>query len=274
MKILFFIALFFTLGKDAFAFEVFPARLKVLIVPGHDNENSGAQYGTLREADMNLELATKIYNQLKEDGRIEPYITRDENGYVKEFTDYYLNHKKDIITFLANAKKKMKKKLATGAFVKKSNTPHQAVSDDIALRLYGFNKWANDNNADVVVHVHFNDYSRPSVWAVGEREGFAIYMPDSQFVNASPSRFLAKDIHAELSKNFKTSDYIKEQGGLVSEQKLIAIGASGTLEKDVASVLVEYGYIYKFGSRKNREKSYRLMADATFKGIDNYLFNK
>ena len=70
LKILFFIALFFTLGKDVFAYEVFPARLKVLIVPGHDNENSGAKYGNMKEADMNLELATKVYNQLKEDGRI------------------------------------------------------------------------------------------------------------------------------------------------------------------------------------------------------------
>jgi len=32
------------------------------------------------------------------------------------------------------------------------------VTEDIALRLYGFNKWADENKVDAMVHIHFNDY--------------------------------------------------------------------------------------------------------------------
>ena len=40
------------------------APIKILLVPGHDDGIWGAQYGNMKEADMNLALATDIYNLL------------------------------------------------------------------------------------------------------------------------------------------------------------------------------------------------------------------
>src|ERR1035437_3158554 len=178
--------------------------IKILLVPGHDNEVWGAQYGNLKEADMNLFLATLIFNILKQDKRFEVYITRDSNGYTKEFADYFNNHQADIASFLANAKAGMQKDIDSGKFVQKPNAAHNTASEDIALRLYGFNKWADENKIDAMIHIHFNDIPRPSIWAQGIYRGFTIYMPDSQFVNALGSTNLAKSIFLELHKKYIT----------------------------------------------------------------------
>ena len=47
------------------------APIKILLIPGHDNVVWGAEYENLKEADMNLAVATQIYNLLKKDKRFE-----------------------------------------------------------------------------------------------------------------------------------------------------------------------------------------------------------
>ncbi|MFH1192350.1 MAG: N-acetylmuramoyl-L-alanine amidase [bacterium] len=246
--------------------------IKILLVPGHDNEVWGAQYGNIKEADMTLALATQIYNLLKKDERFDVYITRDNTGYKKEFTDYFSLHREDISAFKKNAKIEMLQKILSGIFIKKVNPSHLTVSEDIALRLYGFNKWANENKIDAIIHVHFNDYPRPSKWTAGKYKGFAIYMPDGQFANAFGSGQLAANIFMQLRKKYLTSTYEKELGGLISDQKLIALGANDTLLSSARSVLVEYGYIYdkKFRTKSARLAAYKNMAKLTVQGINNY----
>ncbi|MGH7249546.1 MAG: N-acetylmuramoyl-L-alanine amidase, partial [Minisyncoccia bacterium] len=56
------------------------APIKILLVPGHDNQTVGAVYGNLKETDMNLDLATRIFNTLSKDPRFEVHITRDSSG--------------------------------------------------------------------------------------------------------------------------------------------------------------------------------------------------
>jgi len=75
--------------------------IKILLVPGHDNEVWGAQYGNIKEADMTLALATRIFNILKKDKRFEVYITRDSKGYTKKFADYFSTHKDEILAFFS-----------------------------------------------------------------------------------------------------------------------------------------------------------------------------
>lgn len=247
--------------------------IKILLVPGHDNKIWGAQYGNIKEASMNLALATQIYNLLKKDKRFEVYITRDSNGYTKEFANF-LAQEDAILAFEQNAKKLMQSKITSGSFIQKANAPHHTVSEDVALRLYGFNKWANENNIDAIVHIHFNDYPLPSKWSIGQYKGFAIYMPDKQFPNAKESANLAGSIFKELHKKYITSTYKPEKGGLVTDQKLIAVGANGTLNASVRSVLTEYSYIYekKFRTKNTREQAYKDMANLTATGIKNYFF--
>ena len=246
--------------------------IKILLVPGHDNEIWGSQYGNLKEATMNLAVATRIYNLLKKDIRFEVYITRDKNGYTKEFADYFNNNQADILAFVQNKKQQMQNNIASGQFIQKVNPPHLTASPDVALRLYGFNKLADENKMDAVIHIHFNDYPRPNAWTLGKYRGFVIYVPDGQLSNWKESGQLAADIFTQLHKKYITSTYPPELGGLVPDQKLIALGANDTLNASVRSILIEYGYIYRFGNNATRSNNYTDMANRTVAGIKNYFF--
>ena len=253
------------------------APIKILLVPGHDGVVWGAQYGNMKEATMTLTLATQIYNILKQDKRFDVYITRDSSssGYTKQFLDF-LAQKDAILAFEQNAKKLMQTKILNGSFITKVNPPHLTVTQDIALRFYGFNKWADENKIDAMIQIHFNDYPRVNKWTIGQYKGFTIYFPDGQFANSKESGNLAADIFTQLHKKYSTSTYPPEVGGLVPDQKLIAIGANNTLDASVRSVLVEYSYIYekKFRTQSTRLQAYKDMAQLTVTGIKNYFFPK
>ena len=256
--------------------------IKILLVPGHDNETVGSQFKLVKETDMNLAVATRIFDLLKKDKRFEVYITRDNSSeivpgeYTKEFSDYFNQHRDEIIAFKEEAKKTMQENINKGGFVKKVNTPHHSVSQDVSVRLYGVNKWANDNKIDAVIHIHFNDNVRANRNLPGKFKGFNIYVPDSQFLNAKGSMSLAVEVFKQLNKKYITSTYEPEKGGLTTEQKLIAIGANNTLSASVRSILIEYGYIYekKFRKKVSREQAYKNMASLTALGIKNYFLNK
>jgi N-acetylmuramoyl-L-alanine amidase len=248
--------------------------IKVLLVPGHDDQVWGAQYGDLKEADMNLAVATNIYNALKKDERFEVFITRNKDGYVKEFSDYFIDQREEIITFIADKKQETLNRLESGDLTEKENVPHNDASPETAIKLYGFNKWAVENRIDAVIHVHFNDYPRPDKWTMGKYKGFAIYYPEGQMVNSRGSLALAKSIFKEMKKKYTTSTYPKEKKGLIPEQKLIAIGSNHTLSPGVRSILIEYGYIYKFGNKKRRQEAYTNMAKLTVNGLEKYFFRR
>jgi len=248
--------------------------IKILLVPGHDNEAWGAQYGNIKEADMNLNLATRIYNTLKKDKRFEVHITRKIGGHTKEFEDYFANNTDAISAFRESVKAKMKKKVEDGSFIKKENAPHNSASEDVAIKLYGINKWANENKIDAVIHIHFNDYPRPNKWTKGIHKGFTIYKPEAQMVNSKESSLLAEKIFTQLRKKYMTSTYEPEKGGFVEDQSLIALGSNGSLLPSVRSVLIEYGYIYRFPTRASRFASYDNMASFTTTGVKNYFFAK
>lgn len=250
--------------------------IKILLVPGHDSKVWGAQYGNVKEAYMNLAVASRIYDILKKDKRFEVYITRDEKGYTKEFADYFSQERDKISAFIKSAKKEMQKEIKSGNFIQKTNPPHNRVTGDIALRLYGFNKWADENKIDAMIHIHFNDRPRSNKWVIGKEKGFAIYVPEAQMVNSKGSVQLAANIFLQLDKKYKTSTYGKELGGLVPDQTLIALGSNGTLAESVRSVLIEYGYIYEkiFRNYTTRHQAYNDMAKLTATGIENYFFPK
>lgn len=263
----FFSTPFFALGAEP---------IKILLVPGHDNEAWGTQYGNIKEASMNLAVASRIYDILNKDSRFEVHITRNLLGYSREFSEYFRDHNDEIISFKENAKREMQTRIERGDFWEKENPPHNSARNDVAVKLYGFNKWANEKEMDAVIHIHFNDHPRKTKWTLGQYTGFAIYMPDSEFANWQESRRLAAYIFLELEKKYDTSTYEKEKGGLISDQKLIALGANSTLSSGVRSVLVEYGYIYekKFRGYISRHETYDDMAKLTASGIENYFFRR
>ncbi len=120
---------------------------------------------------------------------------------------------------------------------------HNSAPDETALKLYGINKWANENNIDIVLHIHFNDYPNRKYNREGKYSGFVIYVPEAQYSNAKASRAVAEPIFNQLAKFYPKSDFLREQDGMVGDQHLIAIGAHNTL--DPVGMLIEYGYIYE-----------------------------
>src|SRR3989338_5604485 len=122
---------------------------------------------------------------------------------------------------------------------------HNSAPAETVLKLYGINKWANENNIDIVLHIHFNDdpTRNRKRQEEGKYSGFAIYVPEAQYSNAKASRAVAEPIFSQLAKFYPVSNFIQEQDGIVEDQKLIAIGAHNTL--DPVGMLIEYGYIYE-----------------------------
>ncbi|MES2315179.1 MAG: hypothetical protein V4486_00365 [Patescibacteria group bacterium] len=248
--------------------------IKILLVPGHDNEVWGAQYGNLKEADMNLKLALTIYDELKNDKRFQVNITRNWHGYTPEFINYFEGEQANIVAFRDTAKAARADIIDKGGFVQGENVPHNPASGHASLVLYGINQWASGHGIDLVLHIHFNDYPRPSSTSPGQYKGFAIYVPESQMVNSVESTKLANNIFIELKKKYVVSDYEPEKQGIIPDQNLIALGANGTLTPSVRSTLIEYGYIYRFGNSIMRHKAYTNMASLTTAGIKNYFFPK
>ena len=250
--------------------------IKILLVPGHDNEIWGAQYGNVKEAAMNRAVARRIYDILRKDKRFEVYITRDQSGYKKEFADYFSDKKDEIIAFKEDAKKEMQAKIEKGDFIEKEIVDHNVATTNTAIILYGINKWADEHKMDAVIHIHFNDLPRKNKWTIGNYNGFAVYAPDDQLRNWKKSGELATDIFNQLRKKYSISTYDKEFGGMILDQKLIALGSNDTLPTNVRSVLIEYGYIYekKFRNYTTRHQAYSNMSKLTATGIKNYFFAK
>ncbi len=251
--------------------------IKILIVPGHDNEVWGAEYNGMKEADMTLALGDDILNNLKNNPRFKIYITRDAIGYTKDFASYFASGMEAITTFKNEAQKLMQKKIKIGTFKRKSNgISHSSVKTPVALRLYGINKWADENKIDAIIHIHFNDDGRRNKSKPGPYKGFSVYMPDSQLPNSKTTRPLAIDIFNGLEKKYTDSTYLKSNGGVVTDQKLIAMGANATLLPSVRSVLVEYGFIYedKFSTIPKRDSTFATMAEVTTNAIIDYFYPK
>ena len=231
-------------------------RIRVLIVPGHDDVSFGTSYKGMREATLNAELGEALAFVLSSDPRFEPVLVRTETGYAKEFAEYFEKNDKNVRPFVAEKKKIMKDLLRSGMLEKEEGVIHNDAPDDVAYRLYSLNMWANENGVDIVIHIHFNDYPRKARSKPGRYSGYAIYVPDRQYSNAGPSRDLAVSIARRLSERLTPSTHPQE-GAVVPDQELIAVGSYNTLDPAVA--LIEYGYIYE--PRFQGEKRAALFSD-------------
>jgi len=245
-------------------------KVRILVVPGHDDDFWGAGFQNLREADLNLELGEKIYGLLKNDERLEVLITRDKNGYLKEFSDYFKNQENEIKKFRDDNMALMRRAVETNVVANYDGVPHNNASDEVGVRLYGINKWANENRIDIVLHIHFNDDGARKWSRAGDYSGFAIYIPERQLSNAKASAALAKAVFPKMAKYFPVSNMPEENTGIVPEQDLIAIGAKNTL--DAAAMVIEYGYIYEPQISGNllRSAYMKELAFQTYAGIENF----
>jgi len=243
-------------------------KVKVMIVPGHDDDNAGAYYFGTREADMNIIVGEKLFNLLKKEKGVNVFLTRNRNGYNRRFAQYLDKEEDDIIEFYEKHKAKMKKLVDRGKVDSYINIHHNTAKPEIANILYGINKYANEKDYDIVIHIHFNDYPGRTGRS-GKYNGFSIYIPEEQYSNAKASMAFAKKLRDQLAWLFPESNNQKETG-IVEDQELIAIGANNTA--DPITTLVEYGYIYE-SQFHNEVRGLVLeeLAYQTYLGLMNFL---
>jgi len=204
-------------------------------------------------------IGTKIADILNKDGGYNIIVARDENSWNPIFADYFQNEKQAIIDWKNKCQADDKNLIASGQkkYVEDSAS-HSEVAQDMSVKLYGMNKWANENNIDLVLNLHFNNEERPNLNEPGDLKGFDIFVPESQMKNSAVSKIIGQDIFNEL-KNIESP----EINYLLEDQSLIALGASGTL--NAPSILIEYAYIYEKGINTDK------IAQQTALGIEDYV---
>ncbi len=246
-------------------------KIKLLIVAGHDDESGGTEFRGVKEAKINLDLALNLAEFFKDNDKFEITLVRDQNGYNPVFSDYFDENRDSINEFIVKQKETMTELIRAGEVHNVEGVIHNSAPTETVLKLYGINKWANENGTDIVLHIHFNDdpirNRKKRIETEGKFSGFAIYVPEAQYSNAKASRAVAEPIFNQLAKFYPVSNFIQEQDGIVEDQKLIAIGAHNTL--DSVGMLIEYGYIYEtqFINNKIRELVLKELAFQTYAGI-------
>lgn len=246
------------------------SKIRVLVVPGHDNDFWGTEFKGVKEADMTLSLGKELTRLLSEDGKFEVVLTRDDSGYTPVFSSYFVSNAEEISLFVKTKKQIMSNLISLGEVYKSDNKIfHNNAPLPVVSRLFGINKWANENNIDLVVHIHFNDYPRRKAGA-GQYSGFSIYVPERQYSNARASKDIALAVSKRLQAFYPDSNMPKEDVGVVEDQDLIAIGAFNTV--DPAALLIEYGYIYEpqFLEPVVRVKIINELATQTYIGIRDF----
>lgn len=245
-------------------------KVKVLIVPGHDDESWGTEFRGIREADMTVTVGEELMQRLSSDPLFEPTLVRTRGGYTEEFQTYFKEERKNVEAFLLEKKQTMRDLVRSGSVHLVGGVIHNSAPRDTALRLYSINKWANEHGVDIVLHLHFNDYPGRPYHRAGRYNGFSIYVPDSQFSNARASRAIATALFGQFGGFYAESNLPVEDSGIVEDQELIAIGSYNTL--DSASVLIEYGYIYeqRFLDNTVREKALKELAFQTYRGLNRF----
>jgi N-acetylmuramoyl-L-alanine amidase len=249
-------------------------RVNLLIVPGHEPNLGGAEFGKLKERDMSVDLGDYLAGFLKNNNHYGITVTRDKQNWNPIFSDYFKTNWDAIIAFVTDRRLQMSSLMNVGLVKQVSGAYHAVASQDVALRLYGINKWANENNTDIEIHIHFNDFPRRHQNIPGEYSGVTIYVPESQYSNSTTTRAIAAAVLSRLSRYNAVSDMPKESVGVVEDQDLIAVGSNNNA--DAPSMLIEYGYIYEpqFQDPEIRDMALRDMAFQTYLGLQDFFGQK
>lgn len=241
-------------------------KVKILVMPGHEPGFGGAETNGLRERDIVVSISDELAQLLQKNPRFEVTVARTALSWNPELSDYFDDEWKGIEKFVKDKKKAMQRMIRKGDVEERSfAVDHNAAATDVALRLYGINKWAGEEGHDLVIHPHLND----NVGAQFQ-SGFAVYVPDKQYGNASASRAVGEAIAYELNDFNASSTLPIENYGIVEDQELIALGAYNTA--DFASILIEYGYIYesKIARSEARPTVLKDMAYQTYRGVQDF----
>lgn len=246
-------------------------KIKILLIPGHEPGFGGAEYGSLKEREMTVKLAEDLRDYLVHNDRFEVFVSRNNDAWDPIFENYFREEWDNIIQWKNDHKEEMKHLEKIGEYHPVvSNVVHNNAPVDVALRLFGMSKWANDNDIDIVLHIHFNDYPGHGWARPGKYSGFSIYVPEKGYFNSTTTREIASSVFGRLSRYSAISDFPGEKAGIVEDRDLIAVGAYNSV--DAPSFLIEYGYIYEpqFANDELRGRAIRDLAFQTFLGLQDF----
>lgn len=242
-------------------------KVKILLMPGHEPFYGGTELGALKERNIAVDIANDLAEHLRTDSRLEVFIARDTTSWAPELSNYFEKEWNSIERFVKSAKRAMNLLVKTETIEQRTfEVGHNTAATDVALRLYGINKWANENEYDLAIHIHLNDNPGAT-----NHSGFAVYVPDSQYGNAESSRALGTAIANELNQFSASSTLPIENYGIVEDQSLIALGSRGTA--NFASVLIEHAYIYESKISKDAVRPTVIddFAYQTYRGVKQFL---
>jgi N-acetylmuramoyl-L-alanine amidase len=249
--------------------------VRILIVPGHEPNFGGAEFGGLKERDMTVELGQNLQRILENDSKYDVFISRDSQGWNPIFENYFADHKNEIAEWVKASHEEFSRLVLTGSTTRTYSTViHNSAPKDVALRLYGLTKWSNENDIDIVIHIHFNDNPRRNVSKPGNYSGFSIYVPAKQYGMSASARKIAESISKRLAKYNPISNHPGEVGGLIDDPELIAVGSNNTA--DAASMLIEYSYIYEpqLQNPEVRSMAIKDLAFQTYLGLQDFFDKK
>ena len=133
-------------------------KIKILIVSGHDENNYGTSYRNLKEVDLNRKLAEYMAGFFGREQEFRVTLTSDRGGMNKKLEKYLERESDNIKEFESFYKKTTDKLEKRGEITLGQHVGHNTASSETAFMLYGINKFANDEDFDIILHVHFNDY--------------------------------------------------------------------------------------------------------------------
>lgn len=219
-------------------------KFRILIVPGHEPGFGGTDFKGQYEREFVVDIAERLRMELATDPALEVIVARDTEAWNEELGEYFEDERDEIEEFVEDHKKDMTRFVRRGDIEElEEQVAHNAAPTDVALRLYGINRWANEHGVDLVLHLHLNDETEHGDGTRGAHSGMAVYVPDEIYGNARASRAIAEPVFQRLTATNATSTFGFEQGGIVEDRELIAIGANNT--SGAPSLLIEYGYIYE-----------------------------
>lgn len=218
-------------------------RIKVLIVPGHDREAGGAVFREITELELNMELGAQLKKLFEKDVRFDVTLAQDSRGYNPLLQTFFDEKNDAILEFRRQKHLGMYSVQKAGLVESNVQIEHNSAPGNAITKLYGMNMWANEHGVDLVVHIHFNDTPGRSWRYGGENSGFALYIPDHQYSNATVSKSMAEHVYKRLGNRFPQSDSPPEKDGVIEDQQLIGLGASNSL--DASALFIEYAYIYE-----------------------------
>jgi len=245
--------------------------VKILIVPGHEPSEGGTAYKDVWERDVVVDIANELATQLRTNPRLSVMLARTKTEWHPILENYFTANWETIRAWRDNNKVETARKIATGHMEEaEPAVRHNPAPEGPSVRLNGINKWADENDIDIVLHLHINDYPRSPTTQPGKYSGFAIYVPDSQYGNSGSSKVLAQKLYDRLVRYYPVSNLAGESAGIIEEMKLIAIGRDNS--QSAASLLIEYGYIYEphYTDETLRAAAIPDLAYQTFAGVQDF----